>query len=144
MVLVFAYCYFSSHFALSFRYSFVWFFMFFVKSVLSTCLYCSMPPTLVSLHNIEMFMERNKLKRKEGVEKNRKGWRVKKMRVMVHLFFVILDDICTEFNELRSEMVLLYEIKNALTTCKHHIIQNTIKNVKGSPWILNGGMCSNL
>ena len=25
------------------------------------------------------------------------------------------DDICTEFNELRSEMVLLYELKNALT-----------------------------
>ena len=25
------------------------------------------------------------------------------------------EDICTEFNELRSEMVLLYELKNALT-----------------------------
>jgi hypothetical protein len=29
-----------------------------------------------------------------------------------------LDEIATEFNELRSEMVLLYELKNALTTCK--------------------------
>jgi len=28
------------------------------------------------------------------------------------------DDVCTEFNELRSEMVLLYELKNALATCE--------------------------
>ncbi|XP_023330940.1 DNA methyltransferase 1-associated protein 1 [Eurytemora carolleeae] len=31
------------------------------------------------------------------------------------------DEICTEFNELRSEMVLLYEIKNALTTCEYEM-----------------------
>lgn len=31
------------------------------------------------------------------------------------------DDICNEFNELRSEMVLLYELKNALTNCEYEL-----------------------
>jgi len=31
------------------------------------------------------------------------------------------DEICTEFNELRSEMVLLYELKNALTNCEYEM-----------------------
>lgn len=31
------------------------------------------------------------------------------------------DDVCTEFNELRSEMVLLYELKNALATCEYDL-----------------------
>lgn len=31
------------------------------------------------------------------------------------------DEICNEFNELRSEMVLLYELKNALTTCEYEL-----------------------
>lgn len=31
------------------------------------------------------------------------------------------DEIATEFNELRSEMVLLYELKNALTTCEFEL-----------------------
>jgi hypothetical protein len=34
------------------------------------------------------------------------------------------DDICNEFNELRSEMVLLYELKNALTN--RWILQHNI------------------
>ena len=28
------------------------------------------------------------------------------------------DEICSQFNELRSDMVLLYELKNALSTCE--------------------------
>lgn len=28
------------------------------------------------------------------------------------------DEICTQFNDLRSDMVLLYELKNALSTCE--------------------------
>ena len=31
------------------------------------------------------------------------------------------EDICTEFNELRSEMVLLYELKNALTNSEFEL-----------------------
>eukprot|EP00088_Acartia_fossae_P039544 TRINITY_DN4116_c0_g1_i5.p1 TRINITY_DN4116_c0_g1~~TRINITY_DN4116_c0_g1_i5.p1 ORF type:complete len:504 (-),score=121.45 TRINITY_DN4116_c0_g1_i5:512-2023(-) len=31
------------------------------------------------------------------------------------------EDICTEFNELRSEMVLLYELKNALNSCEYEM-----------------------
>jgi len=31
------------------------------------------------------------------------------------------DEICTEFNELRSDMVLLYELKNALTNCEYEM-----------------------
>merc|ERR1712168_1071998 len=31
------------------------------------------------------------------------------------------DDICNEFNELRSDMVLLYELKNALTNCEYEM-----------------------
>merc|ERR1719466_635502 len=31
------------------------------------------------------------------------------------------EEICTEFNELRSEMVLLYELKNALNNCEYEM-----------------------
>ena len=31
------------------------------------------------------------------------------------------DKVCTEFNELRSDMVLLYELKNALATCDQEL-----------------------
>jgi len=36
------------------------------------------------------------------------------------------DEICTEFNELRSEMVLLYELKTALTSCEYEM--TSLKN----------------
>lgn len=31
------------------------------------------------------------------------------------------EDICIHFNELRSDMVLLYELKSALATCEYDL-----------------------
>ena len=31
------------------------------------------------------------------------------------------EEMCSQFNDLRSDMVLLYELKNALTNCEHEL-----------------------
>jgi hypothetical protein len=31
------------------------------------------------------------------------------------------EEMCSQFNDLRSDMVLLYELKNALNNCEHEL-----------------------
>jgi len=60
------------------------------------------------------------------------------------------EDIVTQFNELRSDIVLLYELKSALTTCEMeiHSITHQYEALTGSklhiPNALNPESCSSL
>ncbi len=37
------------------------------------------------------------------------------------VILVPTEEMCSQFNDLRSDMVLLYELKNALNNCEHEL-----------------------